>query len=96
MKKIIWLLIAVLLIGGAVVLVKKKRQAMADIPPMKLYHQVVEVMTPTIDDIVLTLPALSEVKKRPGRRAFFQTFCADYQYGKKWRHREERPGGRNS
>ncbi|TKB10436.1 efflux RND transporter periplasmic adaptor subunit [Desulforhopalus sp. IMCC35007] len=62
MKKIIWLLIAVLLIGGAVVLVKKKRQAMADIPPMKLYHQVVEVMTPTIDDIVLTLPALSEVK----------------------------------
>ena len=62
MKKIIWLLIAVLLIGGGVVLVKKKKQAMANIPPMKLYHQVVEVMPPTTQDIVLTLPALSEIQ----------------------------------
>ena len=62
MKKIIWLLIAVLLIGGGVVLVKKKKQAMADIPPMKIYHQVVEVINPTTDDILLTLPALSEVR----------------------------------
>lgn len=61
MKKIIWLLIAVLLIGGGVVLVKKKKQAMADIPPMKLYHQVVEVMKPTSEDILLTLPSLSEI-----------------------------------
>ncbi len=34
---------------------------MADIPPMKLYHQVVEVMKPTTEDILLTLPALSEI-----------------------------------
>ncbi len=61
MKKIIWFLIAVLLIGGGVLLVKKKKQAMADIPPMKLYHQVVEVMKPTTEDILLTLPALSEI-----------------------------------
>lgn len=61
MKKIIWLLIAVLLMGGGVVLVKKKKQAMANIPPMKLYHQVVEVMNPITKDILLTLPALSEI-----------------------------------
>lgn len=61
MKNIIWLLIAVLLVGGGVVLVKKKKQAMADIPPMKRYHQVVEVTHPVTEDIVLTLPALSEV-----------------------------------
>jgi biotin carboxyl carrier protein len=62
MKKIIWVLIAALLIGGGVVLVKKKKQAMAEIPPMKLYHQVVEVMLPQTGDIVLTLPALAEVR----------------------------------
>lgn len=61
MKKIIWLLIAVLLVGGGVVLVKKKKQAMAEIPSMKLYHQVVQVMNPITEDILLTLPALSEI-----------------------------------
>ncbi len=62
MKKIIWIVIAVLLIGGGVVIIKKKKQAMANIPPMKIYHQVVAVTTPKTDDILLTLPALAEVR----------------------------------
>jgi len=61
MKKIIWILIAVLLVGGGVMLVKMKKQAMANIPPMKLYHQIVEVTKPKTEDILLTLPALSEI-----------------------------------
>lgn len=62
MKNIIWVLIAMLLVGGGVMLVKKKKQAMADIPPMKVYHQVVEVTNPKTENILLTLPALSEVR----------------------------------
>lgn len=62
MKKIIWILLGVLLIGGGVVAVKKKKEAMARIPPMKLYHQVVAVATPKTGDIILTLPALAEVR----------------------------------
>ncbi len=62
MKKIIWILIGVLLIGGGVVVLKKKKKAMANIPAMKVYHQVVRAVTPTNEDIVLTLPALAEVR----------------------------------
>ncbi len=62
MKKIIWILLAVLLIGGGVLAVKKKKQTMADIPPMKLYHQIVETVTPTTENILLTLPAMAEVR----------------------------------
>lgn len=62
MKKIIWIIIGVLLIGGGVVAVKKKKQVMAKIPPMKVYHQVVSVTTPKTEDIMLTLPALAEVR----------------------------------
>ncbi|RUM43148.1 MAG: efflux transporter periplasmic adaptor subunit, partial [Desulfocapsa sp.] len=61
MKKIIWIVLAVLLIGGGVITLKKKKQAMADIPPMKLYHQIVEVVEPKTEGILLTLPALAEV-----------------------------------
>jgi len=62
MKKIIWIVIGVLLIGGGVMVVKKKKKAMAHIPPMKVYHQVVSVTTPRSEAIVLTLPALAEVR----------------------------------
>ena len=62
MKKIIWILIGVLLVGGGVIVVKKKKQAMATIPPMKLYHQKVEVTKPITKDILLTLPALAEIR----------------------------------
>ncbi|GAB4337008.1 MAG: hypothetical protein Kow0089_07830 [Desulfobulbaceae bacterium] len=62
MKKIIWILIGVLLIGGGIIAVKKKKQAMAEIPPMQVYHQVVTVTTPQKDNITLTLPALAELR----------------------------------
>ncbi len=62
MKKIIWILIGVLLIGGGVMLVKSKKKAMANIPSMKIYPQVVSMTTPRKSDIVLTLPALAEVR----------------------------------
>ena len=62
MKKIIWIVLAVLLIGGGIVTLKKKKQAMANIPPMKLYHQIVEVTEPATEGILLTLPALAEVR----------------------------------
>lgn len=62
MKKIIWIIIAALLVGGGVVVVKKKKQAMAKIPPMKVYQQVVSTTTPKNEDILLTLPALAEVR----------------------------------
>jgi len=62
MKKIIWVLLAVLLVGGGVMLIKKKKQTMANIPPMVLYHQIVEVIKPQTEDILLTLPALAEIR----------------------------------
>jgi len=62
MKKIIWIIIGVLLIGGGVVAVKKKKKSMAQIPSMKVYHQVVSAATPVTNDIILTLPALAEVQ----------------------------------
>jgi hypothetical protein len=62
MKKIIWIVIAVLLLGGGVFAVKKKKQSMTTIPAMKLYHQIVEVQALKRSDIVLTLPALAEVR----------------------------------
>jgi len=61
MKKIIWIIIAVLLIGGGVRVLKKKKQAMALIPPMKVYHQVISTAAPKTENITLTLPALAEV-----------------------------------
>jgi membrane fusion protein, multidrug efflux system len=62
MKKIIWIVIAVLLVGGGVMLVKIKKQAMANIPPMRLYHQRVQVTKPQTEEILLTLPALAEIR----------------------------------
>ncbi len=62
MKKIIWIVLAVLLIGGGVVVLKKKKAAMADIPPMKVYQQIVATAIPQQEDIILTLPALAEVR----------------------------------
>jgi len=62
MKKIIWIIIVMLLVAGGVIAVKKKRQNLARIPPMTVYHQVVEVTTPTTTDITLTLPALAELR----------------------------------
>ncbi len=62
MKKIVWILIGVLLIGGGVVIIKKKKQALARVPPMKLYQQVVTTVTAGEQPILLTLPALAEVR----------------------------------
>ena len=62
MKKIIWIIIVALLIGGGIIAVKKQKQAMDKIPPMTVYHQVVEVTTPKTSDITLTLPALAELR----------------------------------
>lgn len=62
MKKIVWIIIAVLLIGGGVVVVKKKKKALSQIPPMKVYHQVVSATHLRNNDIILTLPALAEVQ----------------------------------
>ncbi len=62
MKKFIWIIIAILLVGGGVKVLKKKKQAMAHIPPMKVYHQVVSTVSPQTENIALTLPALAQVQ----------------------------------
>ncbi len=62
MKKIIWIIIGILLVGGGVTAVRKKKQAMAKIPPMQVYRQVVSVTAPRTGEITLTLPALAEVQ----------------------------------
>ncbi len=62
MKKFIWIFIGILLIGGGTMLVKNKKKAMANIPSMKIYPQVVSTATPLKSNITLTLPALAEVR----------------------------------
>lgn len=62
MKKIVWIIIGVLLVGSGVMVVKNKKKAMAHLPSMKVYHQVVSMTTPQNQDIILTLPALAEVQ----------------------------------
>ncbi len=61
-KGLIWILIAVALVVGAVVLVKRKKDEMAKIASEKVYKIVVNTMTLKKENITLTLPYLATIQ----------------------------------
>ncbi|ARU48206.1 efflux RND transporter periplasmic adaptor subunit [Sulfurospirillum diekertiae] len=62
MKKIISIIIALVLIVGAGLLLKKKAMQNAQIPPAQNFGMVVQTMTPHKSSVVLTTPILAMVK----------------------------------